>query len=327
MHVRFGSVLITLAAPSFSVGQTMRQKPSANRSQHLMGIANGGGFRARDWVITRLTAEHSPDGECPVFLDGLRTVPPPGLLLRQPRSGEGVRSQLPGEHVAPQSQLAVARGSDRRARSSSVLAGVRPGFFRQAPRPLVCCIITGQPSSARAVQVVAQGVSELTSIFITTSVVLLSLHGRHGGLELQRSSSMRPAGCSARLGSIRSARGASPTSSLAARTAGSTRRPHRALRGRGRPWLTRSTAFARCRPRVETAGARCNTRVARLGERASPPQWGHAAGLRRPLGRARLMAMSPSRRSSAHGCWKFRVTSKHLHCLGWGISVSTPLMA
>jgi hypothetical protein len=28
-------------------------------------------FRARDWVITRLTAEHSPDGECPVFLGRL----------------------------------------------------------------------------------------------------------------------------------------------------------------------------------------------------------------------------------------------------------------
>jgi hypothetical protein len=32
------------------------------------------------------------------------------------------------------------------------------------------------------------------------------------------------------------------------RAAASIRRPHRALRGRGRPWLTRSTAFARCRP-------------------------------------------------------------------------------
>jgi hypothetical protein len=32
--------------------------------------------------------------------------------------------------------------------------GARPWFFRQAPGPLVCCIITGQPSSARAVHVV-----------------------------------------------------------------------------------------------------------------------------------------------------------------------------
>jgi hypothetical protein len=32
------------------------------------------------------------------------------------------------------------------------------------------------------------------------------------------------------------------------------------------------------------------------------------------------------RRSSAHGCWGFRVTSNHSHCLGWRISVSTALM-
>jgi hypothetical protein len=37
--------------------------------------------------------------------------------------------------------------------------------------------------------------------------------------------------------------------------------------------------------------------------------------------------VSPSRRSSTHGCWKFRVTSKHIHCLGWRISVSAPLIA
>ena len=28
------------------------------------------------------------------------------------------------------------------------------------------------------------------------------------------------------------------------------------------------------------------------------------------------MAMSPWRRSSAHGCWEFRVTSKHFYLLG-----------
>jgi hypothetical protein len=40
--VSLGSGLITLAAPGFSVGQTRRQKPSANRAHHLSGIANGG---------------------------------------------------------------------------------------------------------------------------------------------------------------------------------------------------------------------------------------------------------------------------------------------
>ncbi len=29
----------------------------------------------------------------------------------------------------------------------------------------------------------------------------------------------------------------------------------------------------------------------------------------------------------AHGCWGFRVASKHSHCLGWRISVWTALMA
>jgi hypothetical protein len=200
------------------------------------------------------------------------------------------------------------------------VSGRRRGLWFAASSPSPAVLGAGCPSGG------CPGVSELMSIFITTSMGLLSSTVAWWLGIPKKLEHARP-GCSARLGSIRSARGASPTSSLAARTAGSTRRPHRALRGRGRPWLTRSTAFARCRPRVETAGARCNTRVARLGERASPPQWGHAAGLRRPLGRARLIAMSPSRRSSAHGCWKFRVTSKHIHCLGWGISVSTPLMA
>ena len=89
------------------------------------------------------------------------------------------------------------------------------------------------------------------------------LHGRMMAWNSKEARACARPGCSARLGSIRSAPGASPTSSLAARTAGSTRQPHRALRGR--PWLTRSTAFARCRPGSRTAGARCNTRVARLG--------------------------------------------------------------
>ena len=31
-------------------------------------------------------------------------------------------------------------------------------------------------------------------------------------------------------------------------------------------------------------------------------------------------AMSPSRQSSAHGRWEFRVTSKHIHCIGWRIA-------
>jgi hypothetical protein len=84
MLVSLGSVLITLAAPGFSVGQARRQ-PSA-RSRYLSGIANGGVVRAREWVITHLTAEHSPNGECPESWDGLGTGAPPGRLPRQPRS-------------------------------------------------------------------------------------------------------------------------------------------------------------------------------------------------------------------------------------------------
>jgi hypothetical protein len=70
MLVSLGSVLITLAAPGFR---------GSDKAANLLPIAltifresrTAERFRARDWVITRLTAEHSPDGECPVFLGRL----------------------------------------------------------------------------------------------------------------------------------------------------------------------------------------------------------------------------------------------------------------
>ena len=137
----------------------------------------------------------------------------------------------------------------RRARSSSVLAGRRLGSFgkRRGLRFAASsaalgsgCPRGGSPGRVRTHM----------SSFITTSMELLSptVAWRLGiPKKLEHA---RP-GCSARLGSIRSAPGASPTSSLAARTAGSTRQPRRALGGR--PWLKRSTAFARCRPGSRTA--------------------------------------------------------------------------
>jgi hypothetical protein len=97
---------------------------------------------------------------------------------------------------------------------------------------------------------------------------------------------------------------------------------------RSEPALARKINCIRSlRLRVENSRARCNTRVAR--------SW---ASVLRPLGAGTLlafgdhsaapapMAMSPSRRSSAHECWEFRVPSKHSHCLGWRISVATALM-
>src|SRR5512133_3656098 len=78
---------------------------------------------------------------------------------------------------------------------------------------------------------------DLMSIFITTSMALLFSTVVACNSKEARTRA-RP-GCSPQPGSIRSAREASlhaaPTRSLAARTAGSTRRSHRALRGR--PWL------------------------------------------------------------------------------------------
>jgi hypothetical protein len=70
MLVSLGSVLITLAAPGFR---------GSDKAANLLPIAltifresrTAKRFRARDWVITRLTAEHSPDGQCPVFLGRL----------------------------------------------------------------------------------------------------------------------------------------------------------------------------------------------------------------------------------------------------------------
>jgi len=71
MLVSLGSVLITLAAPGSSVGQTRRQNLLPIALNILWESRTAEWFRARDWVITRLTAEHSPDGECPVFLGRL----------------------------------------------------------------------------------------------------------------------------------------------------------------------------------------------------------------------------------------------------------------
>jgi hypothetical protein len=186
----------------------------------------------------------------------------------------------------------VARALYQASEVELSLGRVRPGFFRQAPRPLVA-------ASSPAPAVLGPGcrrgacraASELMSIFITTSMGLLSSTVAWWLGIPKKLEHARP-GCSARLGSIRSAPGALPTSSLAARTAGSTRQPHRALGGR--PWLTRSTAFARCRSGSRTA-ERDATRGWRVsGQHASPPRCRHAAGLRRPLGGARPMAMSPA---------------------------------
>lgn len=182
-----------------------------------------------------------------------------------------------------------------------------------------------QPSSTRAVHVVlAKGASELMSIFITASMELLS-SAVAWWLETPKKLAHARPGCSARLGSIRSAPGASPTSSLAARTAGSTWQPHRALGGR--PWLTRSTAFARCRPRVDNsrsamqhAGGASRASMLRRRGAGTLLVFGDQSAALAPI------AMSPSPRSSAHGCWEFRIASKHSHCLGWRISVSTALM-
>jgi hypothetical protein len=70
MLVSLGSVLITLARHAFCVGQK-----AANLLPITLNIfresRTAEWFRARDWVITRLTAEHSPDGEYPVFLGRL----------------------------------------------------------------------------------------------------------------------------------------------------------------------------------------------------------------------------------------------------------------
>ena len=70
MLVSHGSVLITPLAPGFR---------GSDKAANLLPIAlnilwesrTAEWFRARDWVITRLTAEHSPDGEGPVFLGRL----------------------------------------------------------------------------------------------------------------------------------------------------------------------------------------------------------------------------------------------------------------
>jgi hypothetical protein len=70
MLASFSSILIMLAAPGL---------PCLRQGGNLLPIAlnifresrTAEWFRARDWVITRLTAEHSPDGEYPVFLGRL----------------------------------------------------------------------------------------------------------------------------------------------------------------------------------------------------------------------------------------------------------------
>jgi hypothetical protein len=187
-----------------------------------------------------------------------------------------VRSQLPGEHLARQSPLAVARASDRKA-----LARVRPGFSLQAPRPWFA-------ASSAAPGVLGPGSPRgaCPGHVRTQEHLHHDEHGvvvHHGRMVAWNSKEARarPAGLFGAPSSIRSARGAylraAPTSSLAARTAGSTRWPHRAPRGRH--WLTGSNCVRSLPPPGREQQERDATRGWRVScQRASPPGCGHAAG-------------------------------------------------
>ena len=138
--------------------------------------------------------------------------------------------------------------------------------------------------------VLAQGVSELVSIFITTSMALLTPTVAWWLENSKEARACARPSCSARLGSIRSAREhrrrARRQQGPQVRLAATPRAP--------RPTLAHKINCVRSLPPGREQQERDATRGWRVSGQHAPPRCRHAAGLRRPLGRARPMAMSPA---------------------------------
>jgi hypothetical protein len=144
-------------------------------------------------------------------------------------------------------------------------------------------------------------------------------HGRMAAWNSKEARTRARPGCSPLPGSIRSARVASvhaaPTRSLAARTAGSTRRSYRAPR----PTLAHKINCVRSLP---PPGREQQERAMQHADGASRASmlrcrgWGHMLAFGDQSATLAPIAMSPAPRSSADGCWESRIACTSTSLVG-----------